>query len=104
MFNWKILDLFADKNGVVKSARYFVTATDGVNTVETEGNADIPTGEIVTSFDQITEAQVIDWVKKVIMQNGENPIELRLQEQLEVLKTQEKTKAPWVKAVYKPTL
>jgi hypothetical protein len=104
MFNWKILDLFADKDGVVKSARYFVVASDGVNTVETEGNCDIPTGEIVTSFDQITEAQVIDWVKKVIMQNGENPIELRLQEQLEVLKNQNAVKAPWVKTIYKPTL
>lgn len=103
MFNWKILEIGAN-DGVVKSARYFVSANDGINTVETEGFCEIPTGEIVTSFDQITEAQVIDWVKKVIMQNDENPIELRLQEQLEVLKTQEKTKAPWVKAVYKPTL
>lgn len=103
MFTWKILEIGA-KDEIIESARYFVSATDGINTVETEGSCNIPNKGILLFFNQVTEDDVIDWVKKEIMQKGQNPIELRLQEQLEVLKNQQKTKAPWVKSVYKPTL
>jgi hypothetical protein len=102
-FDWKILEI-KSSDEIITGAKYFVSATDGEYTVETEGNCDIPLVEVVSAFDTVTEEQVAGWVKKETMIGDQNSIELRLQEQLEVLKNQTKVKAPWVKTTFKPTL
>lgn len=103
MFTWKIIDITSNGE-YITSAHFYVKAEDGENTVETEGNCELPKPEIISPFDQITEAQVIGYIQKETMIDGQNSIELRLAEQLEVLKNQKLVKAPWVKATYKPTL
>jgi len=102
-FQWKILEIRAS-NKIIEGAKYFVSAKDGNFVVETEGNCEIPFVEVVSEFDTVTEEQVIGWVKKETMIDDQNSIELRLREQLEVLKNQELVKAPWVKTTFKPTL
>ena len=103
MFTWKILEVTSNDE-YITSARFYVKAEDGKNTVETEGNCQLPRPEIISPFDQITEEQVIGYVQKETMIDGQNSIELRLTEQLEVLKNQKTARAPWVKATFKPTL
>lgn len=102
-FNWKILEIKAEGE-VITSAKYFVKASDGENIVESEGNCNFSDISVKTPFDQIEHDQVAEWVKKEFSQNGQNSIELMLQEQLEVLKNQKLVKAPWIKATFKPTL
>lgn len=102
-FQWKILEVEASNN-IVTGAKYFVCAKDEEFTVETEGNCAIPFVEVVSEFDTVTEEQVVGWVKKETMIDDQNSIELRLREQLEVLKSQKPVKAPWVKTTFKPTL
>lgn len=102
-FQWNILEIKAtDKT--ITGAKYLVSATDGEFKVETEGYCDIPLVEIVSEFETVTEEQVAGWIKKETMINDQNSIELRLEEQLEVLKNQAPVKAPWVKTTFKPTL
>ena len=103
MLNIKILQLFAN-NEIVTGAKYFASLSDGEFTVETEGNCEFPFIEANTPFNEITEKQVIEWVKKETMNGDQNLIELGLQKQLEALKIQEPVKAPWVKTTFKPTL
>lgn len=102
-FQWKILEINA-VDRVINGAKYFVIATDGEFTVETEGYCPIPLVEVVSEFETVTEEQVAGWVKKETMIDDQNSIELRLEEQLEVLKNQAPVKAPWVKTTFKPTL
>lgn len=103
MFIWKIIDLYAE-NKIIISAKYSVCCKDESNSVITEGNCNFEIGEINTPFEEVTENQVIDWIKKETTIDGKNSIELMLQKQLEALKIQEPVKAPWVKTTFKPTL
>ena len=65
-FEWKILEIKAN-NEIINGAKYFVFAKDGEFIVETEGYCDIPFVEILSTFDTVTEEQVIGWIKKETM-------------------------------------
>lgn len=103
MFTWKILEIKVEGDKIT-SAKYFVSATDGQNIVETEGNHTFLGDTGTTPFDQVEHDQVVDWIKKETIENDQNSIELRLQKQLEVLKNQKSVTPPWVKPTFKPTL
>ena len=93
--DWKILDI-EQKDGQITSAKYYVTNGQ----VDTEGNwyftekGDIP-------FEQVTEQNVIDWIKESSMRDGKNIIESRLEEQS---KQTSKTIAPWLPQTFTPNL
>ena len=92
---WRILDIEA-KDDVITSAKYYVSNGQ----VDTEGNwyftekGDIP-------FNQVTEQNVIDWIKEASMRDGKNIIESRLEEQ-----TNHPVKAipPWLPQTFTPNL
>jgi len=93
--DWKILDI-EQKDGQITSAKYYVSN----GKVDTEGNwyftekGDIP-------FEQVTEQNVIDWIKSASMLDGKNIIESRLEEQ-----SNQPVKAvpPWLPQTFTPKL
>jgi hypothetical protein len=92
-YTWKILELFAESKGV----KYFVTANDGVNTVEHENNYTFPDGVVNLPFDQIKEQNLIDWLPK-------DDIKLILDNQLDALKNEsKKIDFPWLADTFIPS-
>lgn len=93
--DWRILGIEA-KDGAVTSAKYYVTN----GTVDTEGNWYFPeVGQV--PYDQITEEMVIVWIKEATMKDGQNIIELRLEEQSE---QPTKVIPPWLRQTFTPNL
>lgn len=91
-FKWKILDIHA-VGDTISRCRYYVTADDGENVVDSEGWADLPKIEPKPAFNDITEEMVAFWAKQALP-----AVEDRLQEQLDALKTHKPAKAPWLPA------
>jgi hypothetical protein len=96
---WKILEIFAE-NGAITHAKYFISATDEVNTVETEGNWWFDKYKVETPFEKVTEKQVISWIKEGATQHGKNVIESRLEEQLALLGKSKSVAPPWKPPVF----
>lgn len=94
---WKILDISANGELIVR-ARYFVSADDGKNVVETEGNWYFKDPKLTVPFADVTEEMMIEWIKE---QAG-SAIEKRLEEQLQALKQETKTVLPWLPQVFTP--
>ena len=101
-FKWKITDLEA-ADGVIKSAKYFIEATHGNNKVETEGYCyfrefgDTPLAEV-------TETQVIQWIKDLTTEEGVCHITQRLEEQLNSIGGQAAVDLPWRPKTFKLTV
>ena len=98
MFTWKILELFAECKGV----KYYISATDGKNIVETEGNHIFSDGIVNISFEQIKETNLIDWLNSDTTKDGVNAIKLNLQNQLKVLESEQKVSFPWLADTFTP--
>jgi hypothetical protein len=90
-YQWKILELFADCKGV----KYFVKATDGENTVESEGNNYFVEGTVNLPFEQIKESNLIDWIAK-------DAIKSNLEAQLKALDSDKKVEFPWLADTFTP--
>jgi len=90
-YNWKILELFADCKGV----KYFASASDDKNTVETEGNYEFSEGVVNLPFEQIKEQNLIDWIDK-------QPVESNLQAQLKAMDSDKKVEFPWLADTFTP--
>jgi len=90
-FEWQILELFADCKGV----KYFVTATDGKNKVESEGNSYFAEGAVNMPFEQIKESNLIDWIAK-------DAIKSNLEAQLQVMDSDNKVEFPWLADTFTP--
>lgn len=90
-FKWKILELFADCKGV----KYFVKATDGKNTVESEGNSYFAEGIVNIPFEQIKESNLIDWIAK-------DAIKSNLEAQLKALDSDKNVEFPWLADTFTP--
>jgi len=85
----------------VVSVTYMVTATDGTNTVDINNVAQLgaPDAAAFTPFANLTEAQVIAWVKSALPAGKEAQLETMLTRMLE-LKTNPPVRpvaksAPW---------
>lgn len=91
MFTWKILELFSDCKGV----KYYVSANNGKNTVETEGNYWFPEGKINIPFEQIKEENLIDWIDK-------EEVKFNLTAQLQALDSDKKVEFPWLAGTFTP--
>jgi hypothetical protein len=103
VYNWKILEIQA-QNDLIVAARYFCSAFDDVNTVETEGWWNFQEPKLEIDFPNVTEEMVVDWVKNQTVQNGKNMVESRLNEQLTELAKRKKVVAPWLPQVFTPEI
>ena len=100
-FEWKILETVII-NGSLKSVKYWCKATDGKNSVETEGNWVMRTMHMMD--DETSEHQVIHWLDLDTTQDGKHLIKYRLQEQLDALSSEISTKPPWAVETFKVTI
>ena len=94
---WKITDIQAT-DGLITSAKYYVSLEKDGYSADTEGYWHFVEPTLKTPFDQVTEEMVIDWVKG----ESESQIEDRLNAQIESLKAEHKTVAPWMPQVFTP--
>jgi hypothetical protein len=89
-------------DGVLKSVKYWCKATDGENSVVTEGNWKMRTAHLVDN--DTTEHQVAHWLDLDTTQDGKHLIKYRLQEQLDALSSATTTKPPWAVDTFKVTI
>jgi hypothetical protein len=94
---WKITDIQAT-DGLITSAKYYVSLEKDGYSADTEGYWHFVEPTLKTPFDQVTEEMVIDWVKG----ESKSQIEDRLNAQIENLKAERKTVAPWMPQVFTP--
>jgi hypothetical protein len=102
-FTWKILELSAD-NELITHAKYSVTAQDGDDSVETEGNWWFVNPVIKIPFAEVTEEIVAFWIEQETMKDGTNLIKSRLEEQLNAIKNSKTVVAPWLPQVFTPNI
>jgi hypothetical protein len=101
IYVWKILDVYAD-DGAITSAKYFCSATEGDDTVETEGYWSFPETGIVP-FEDVTEEMIAKWIEDSAVVDGKNVIKSRLAEQLQTL-SKKPVPAPWLPQTFTPDL
>ena len=101
-FVWKILEIYADSQKAITSAKYFCSVDDGENTVETEGYWHFPEPGAIP-FDEVTEEMIAGWIEDSSVVDGKNVIKSRLEEQLKSL-SNKPVPAPWMPQVFTPTL
>ena len=92
-YNWKIKAITADQ-GILKQAYYYLAGTDDTNTVDGEGHWNFQKEYLLT--DTTREEEIISWIKQEAIQEGVNPIELRIEAQLQALKLVKVTELPWI--------
>ena len=92
MFTWKILEI----TNQAKSVRYILSATDGKNTVETEGNHTFSEEIMSLPFEQIKESDLIGWLESDTTKDDVNEIKLNLINQLKTLENAQKVDFPWL--------
>jgi hypothetical protein len=90
-YKWSVLELFADCKGI----KYFVTATDGTNKVDSQGIYYFPEGKVNVPFEEIKESNLIDWLDK-------DAIKSNLEAQLKALENDEKVSFPWLADTFTP--
>jgi len=98
--DWKITNI-EQTNGLITHADFFVSLTDGKNTVETQGTHTFANPSLKTPFDEVKEQNVIDWIIEETSQDGINLIQSNLEKQLV---QKEKVDLPWVFKTFKPNL
>ena len=94
-FVWKILEIYADSQKAITSAKYFCSVDDGENTVETEGYWHFDPEKATVPTSQVTEEMVANWIDEGTTQDGVSSIKSRLLEQLESVKKQQEIALPW---------
>lgn len=99
MFTWKFLELYASNNQV-NSVRYLLSATDGTNTVESEGNHIFAPGTVNKSLEEVVESDLVQWIEKDTTQNNVNPIKLAIENQLNALGNVKKVEFPWLAGTF----
>ena len=92
MFTWKILEISKE----AKSVKYLLIATDGVNTVESEGSHTFSDGLINKQFSDIKESDLIGWLESDTTKDDVNALKLNLENQLKALETDKKVDFPWL--------
>lgn len=98
---WSIINTTSE-NGVITSAKYFVTAEDGDYKVETEGYWYFDCPEAKIAYEDVTEEMVIEWIEKEAVTDGKCHITTNLEAQLEELKKPKSAPAPWMMQVFTP--
>lgn len=99
MFTWKFLEMYASNNKV-NGVRYLLSATDGINTVETEGNHIFSEGIAFKPLSEVVESDLLQWIEKDTTQDDINPIKLALENQLNTLENIQKVEFPWLAGTF----
>ena len=99
---WKIHDIDAT-DGLITQVKYSVVARELDISVETEGYWKFGDPVLRKPFEQVTEEDVIAWVKVDSIRESKNIIESRLEEQVIALEKQ-KVIPPWLPQVFTPNL
>ena len=99
---WEINEISAE-NGVITHAKYFVTASENNEKVETEGNWWLKNPVLTVPFEQVTEDMVAKWIESETFKDGVNLITSRLIEQLKSTSTQSVV-PPWKPQVFTPNI
>ena len=102
-YKWKLVEVTAEE-GLVTHAYYHVTATDGENTVETEGNYYFKGKEIKIPYEEVREQTIFDWIDKETTVDEVSSIKSRLDEQLLELKKDKKVGFPWLANTFTPNI
>lgn len=100
--DWKITDL-ESKDGIVKSAKYYVIAGDENLKVSTEGYCYFH-GFGGVLLDDVTEEIVINWIKEIHSKDGICFIIERLKEQIEQVQDTKQNDLPWKPKTFKLTI
>lgn len=95
-FNWTLFGITEN----CTSAEYLLSASDGINSVESFGNHVFKDGTVTIPFSQITEQNIIEWINKDLTQDGVNPLKLNLENQLNALKNNKKVDFPWLTGTF----
>jgi len=98
MFTWKILSISKE----CKSIHYSLIATDGVNTVESQGNHVFSDGVVNLPFEQIKEENILEWLEKDTTQDDVNAIKSNLEKQLNELESDKTVEFPWLVGTFTP--
>jgi len=102
-YTWKLLEVTAE-NDLITHAYYHVTATDGENTVETEGNHYFKGNEIKVPYAEVREKTILDWINDETTIDEVSSIKSRLDEQLLELKKEKTIGFPWLANTFKPNI
>ena len=99
IFTWTIKELERiTADGKVVNVAYRVTAADGVNTVDFEGDIDLD-GEVAIAYEDLTEETVLGWLHDYLGEEQKNNEEELLQWRLDQLVDPVKSKGtPWVQS------
>jgi hypothetical protein len=96
--NFKITSIETDGD-LITHAEFFVSLTDGTNTVEQQGTHQFTNPVMKTPLNEIKEQNIIDWIIQETTQDNVNIIQSNLEKQLVQV---EKTALPWVFNTFKP--
>ena len=99
---WEISEISAE-NGLITHAKYFVTASENNEKVETEGNWWFKNPVLNVPFEQVTEDMVAKWIESETFKDGVNLITSRLIEQLKSL-SKKAVVPPWKPQVFTPNI
>lgn len=102
-FQWKIQAVEADGE-LITSAKYYVLATDGDFSVDTEGRWFFIEPKLIVPFADVTEDMICGWIQNEAVRDGKPMIESRLKEQISALKTQQIVNVPWMPQTFTPEL
>jgi hypothetical protein len=102
-YKWKLLEMTAENN-LVTHAHYHVTATDDINTVETEGNHYFKGKEIKIPYAEVREQTILNWINDETTLNEVSSIKSRLDEQLLELKKDKTVGFPWLANTFTPNI
>ena len=102
-YTWTLKQVTSEGD-LITHAYYHVSATDGENTVETEGNYYFTGKEIIIPYSEIREKTILDWINDETTTNEVSSIKSRLDEQLLELKKDKKVGFPWLANTFKPNI
>jgi len=102
-YTWKLVEITAE-NDLITHAYYHVSATDGENTVETEGNHYFKGSEAVIPYAEVREKTILDWINDETTIDEVSIIKSRLDEQLLELKKEKTIGFPWLANTFKPNI
>jgi hypothetical protein len=83
---------------------YHVSATDGENSVETEGNHYFKVKDAIIPYAEIREQTILNWINEETTVGEVSNIKSRLDEQLLELKKAKKVGFPWLANTFTPNI
>lgn len=102
-YTWTLKQVTSEGD-LITHAYYHVSATDGENTVETEGNHYFKGNEIKVPYAEVREKTILDWINDETTTNEISSIKSRLDEQLLELKKEKTVGFPWLANTFKPNI